>query len=176
MQAAVIYSSVTGNTRTVAEAVQSVMPQGTLLFPVHKAPDPELFTFLALGFWVRRAGPDPRMIRYMGRVAGKTVAWFGTLAAWPDSPHADQVRTNAVRLLQGNTVLGGFLCQGRLEERRFNACMRGGGSHAAGHPMTDARRARLLEARHHPNEEDFTAARVTFSGFLAEWAAIRQPV
>lgn len=166
MKAAVIYSSVTGNTKSVAEAIHAVLPAGTLLAPVHKAPDPDEFTMLALGFWVKRGKPDPRMVRYMNRVRGKSVAWFGTLAAWPDSPHADMVRKNTNALLDGNTVLGGFLCMGRLEARRFAACMNEEGHNASTHPMTPERKARLLEAARHPDEVDFAAAQERFRLFL----------
>lgn len=162
MNCAVIYSSVTGNTRAVAEAIHSVMPAGTPIFPVDQAPDPETFDFLALGFWVRKAAPDPRMRRYMERVNGKKVAWFGTLAAWPDSPHAKEVARNADAMLVGNRIVGDFLCQGRLETGRFEAAMKG--SHS--HPMSEERRQRLLEACKHPDERDFAEARRLFSDYL----------
>lgn len=150
---ALIYSSVTGNTRAVAEALKAVMPENTALLPIHKAPEPAAFDFLVLGFWVRKAAPDPRMLRYMEKVNGKDVAWFGTLAAWPDSPHAQEVRRNADAMLVGNRILGDFLCQGRLEAKRFAASMNG-----KGHPLTEERKQRLLEAAKHPNDADFAAA------------------
>lgn len=163
MKSIVIFSSVTGNTRSVAEAIAAALPPDAVLAPVHKAPSPEDFDFLALGFWVKKAGPDPRMLRYMARVSGKSVAWFGTLAAWPDSPHAMLVRTNAEALLERNTVLGGFLCQGRLESRRFAAAMGGKGSPK--HPLTEERKTRLLEAAKHPDEKDFAAAADAFRAY-----------
>ena len=163
MKTIVVYSSVTGNTRAVAEAVLAALPPGALIAPAHKAPDPDGFDFLALGFWVRKAMPDPRMLRYMARIKGKNVAWFGTLAAWPDSPHAMQVRGNTAALLEGNTVLGGFLCQGRLAPRRFAAAMEGKGSPS--HPLTEERKTRLLEAAKHPDEADFIAAEAAFTAY-----------
>jgi flavodoxin len=166
MKHAVIYSSVSGNTRSVGEAVLEVLPPGSAIFPVQKAPDPDDFDFLALGFWVHRVMPDPRMRRYMQRVRGKRVAWFGTLSAWPHSDSADRVRQSANGLLETeNTLLGGFLCQGRLEAKRFAAAM-DPVSPRSRHTMTEERRARLLEAARHPNEEDFAAARAAFRRFL----------
>ena len=167
MKCLVVYSSVTGNTRSVAEAIHQIMPPGTVLSPVQNAPEPGEFDFLALGFWVHRAMPDPRMFRYMERVRGKNVAWFGTLAAWPDSPHAKQVRDNAQSLLRANQIQGGFLCQGRLEAKRFAAAMKPGHGNPT-HPMTDERRARLVEANKHPDETDFAAARQAFTAFLGQ--------
>lgn len=166
MKSIVIYSSVTGNTRSVAEAILASLPPGVPCLPVHKAPPPDEFDFLALGFWVKKAGPDPRQSRYMARIQGKTVAWFGTLAAWPDSPHAMRVRANTAALLDKNTVLGGFLCQGRLEKRRFAAAMAGRSS--PGHLCTEERKQRLLEAAGHPDENDFSAARAAFTAYYEQ--------
>ena len=165
MNCLIVYSSVSGNTKAVAEAILEVMPTGTAIVPVQKAPDPAGYDFLALGFWVHRSRPDPRMCRYMEQVHGKTVAWFGTMAAWPDSDSARQVRANADALLVGNRLAGGFLCQGRLTDKRFTAIMDPIHS-TSRHPMTEERRARLLEAAKHPNEQDFAAARALFQEFL----------
>jgi Flavodoxins len=169
----VVYSSVTGNTRSLAEAIHTVMPPGTGIAPVHKAPAPDDFDFLALGFWVHRAKPDPRMIRYMRGVQNKTIAWFGTLAAWPDSEHARQVRRNTEELLCGNHVIGGFLCQGRLEARRFAAAMNRSSTEGK-HPLTEERKAKLLEATLHPNKADFAAAREQFSLFLRQCGCLHE--
>ena len=165
MRCLVVYSSVTGNTRMVAEAVAGAMPPGTALLPVHKAPSPDAYDFLALGFWVKRGMPDPRMIRYMRMVKGTSVGWFGTLAAWPDSPHARQVGTAAEGLLEGNRILGGFLCQGRLAPKRFAAAMDPAYANAT-HRMTEERRARLLEAAKHPDADDCANACELFREFL----------
>ena len=168
MKMIIVYSSVTGNTRSVAEAVHDAMPPGAMLAPVHKAPDPETFDLILLGFWVRRARPDPRMLRYMSSIKNKNVAWFGTLAAWPDSPHAMQVRNAANSFLEENRVLGGFRCQGRIEAKRFEACMNGLGAKASTHPLTEERKSRLIEAARHPDETDFASARIYFSDIITQ--------
>ena len=203
-----VYSSVTGNTRRLAEAVYQAMPEGTAMFPVKGAPgrlrrvglagsfytdelaglsnaggvaalgnaagidgpggleEPDApselagFDFIALGFWVYRAAPDPLMLRYMSNIRGKTVALFGTLAAWPDSPHAAKVLENAARALEGNNIILSFLCQGALSPRRMALKLQRPGSR---HPMTPERLARLEEAARHPNEQDFTRARAAFT-------------
>lgn len=164
MRHLLVYSSVTGNTRAVAEAIHEVMPPGTGMFPVKGAPDPDEYDVLVLGFWAHRAGPDPAMSRYMAKVRGKIVGVFGTLAAYPDSEHAGRVIAAAHACLAGNRIVGSFLCQGRLAPDRFERLMRDGGS--AKHPMTPERRARLLEASGHPDARDFADARTAFAGFL----------
>lgn len=157
----------TGNTRAVAEAVRTVMPEDTDMFPVKIAPSPEDYNLVVLGFWVYKAGPDPMMARYMERMRGHDVAFFGTLAAYPDSEHAALVIEKANSLLEGNRILGSFLCQGRLAPPRFEARMRGD---AAGekHPVTEERRKRLLEAARHPDERDFARAKEFFARVVSQ--------
>ena len=161
-----VYSSVTGNTRMVAEAIRAVLPECTDVFAVRNAPTPEEYDLVILGFWVHRAGPDPMMTRYMETVRGCAVAFFGTLAAYPDSPHAQKVIARAEALLDGNRILGSFLCQGKLAPGRFEKRMRGDGADG-NHPMTEERRARLVEAARHPDERDLARAKEVFARIAA---------
>ncbi len=167
MKLAVVYSSRTGNTRMIAEAIHSVMPAGTEIFPVREAPDPAGYDFLALGFWVDRGGPDAAMRAYMERVRGASVGLFGTLGAWPDSEHARNAMQRAAGLMGGNTVLGTFLCQGKVDPVLLAAMEKKGDGN---HPMTGERKARLEEAARHPNAEDRAAARKVFAGIMARFA------
>ena len=176
MRHVLVYSSVTGNTKAVAEAIHRIMPPGTGIFDVRQAPDPDDFDVLVLGFWAHRGGPDPAMRRYMERVRGKRVALFGTLAAYPDSEHAGRVIAAATACLSGNSILGSFLCQGGLSAKRFAKRMAQPLDDPDGrtapadprHPMTPERRARLQEAAKHPNEEDFAKAQAAIAAFLRE--------
>ena len=153
MNACIVYSSCTGNTRKVAEALAdtSSLP----CFPVRNAPEPDDFDILALGFWVRKGQPDARALRYMERVRGKHIFFFGTLGAWPHSDHARRCMAATHEILQagGNTVVDGFLCQGRVNPQVVAASQRKGG-----HPLSPERLARLREAERHPDATDLAAA------------------
>ena len=70
MKALVVYSSRTGNTRKIAEAIAAVLP-GCEIHPVESAP-----------------APDAQAKAYLETVRDANVALFGTLGAWPDSDHA----------------------------------------------------------------------------------------
>lgn len=168
MRISVIYSSLSGNTRQVAEAVHGLLPEGSPLRPVQEAPDPEEYDLLLLGFWVHRAKPDPLMWQYMEKIQNKTVAAFGTLVARPDSDHARKVVENLETRLSGNKILGSFLCQGRLAPKRFEARLSGAAANAH-HPLTEERKAALIAANSHPDEEDLKAVRLFFSSCLAEY-------
>ena len=81
MNACIVYSSCTGNTRKVAEALADT--SGLPCFPVRIAPEPDDFDILALGFWVRKGLPDARALRYMERVRGKHVFFSARWARGP---------------------------------------------------------------------------------------------
>lgn len=167
MRVCIVYSSYTGNTRKVAEAIGAAT--GLPCHSVRHAPDPADYDCLAVGFWVRKGQPDARAQRYMRRIYGKPVFYFGTLGAWPQSAHALRCAQAAEALLQenGNTVLDGFLCQGKVNPRVIAASQRKGT-----HPMTPARLARLQEAARHPDGEDLQAAGQSWRRCLEAAAAV----
>lgn len=164
LRAAVIYSSVTGNTRRVAEALAL---GHTPLYSVTQRPDTADCDLLALGFWVRRGLPDARAQRCWAHIREKRIFLFGTLGAWPHSAHACRCLESARAMLtaNGNRIVGEFLCQGRVSPHVLAASARKGT-----HPMTEGRAARLAEAARHPDEGDLAAARACWQAVLAALA------
>ena len=83
MKALVVYSSRTGNTRKIAEAIAAVLP-GCEIHPVESAPAPEGYDLVAVGYWVDKGMPDAQakayletvrdrecgFVRHAGRMAG----------------------------------------------------------------------------------------------------------
>ncbi len=149
----------------MAEAIFAIMPVNTGLFHVNDAPAPEEYDFLLLGFWTSKSAPDLKMQKYMAKVENKQVALFGTMAAYPDSAYALKVKTNAEALLKNNCILGTFLCQGRLAQKRFEKCM-SQGYQSQKHPMTEERRERIMQASLHPNDQDYKNAQNYFQNIL----------
>lgn len=163
----ILYSSVTGNTRRVAEALAAA--SGDRLLDVRKLETPPDADVLALGFWVRRGQPDEFSQSVWRSLKGRSVFYFGTLGAWPSSEQARRCWEEAERLLRenGNRCLGGFLCQGRVNPRLIELSARKGT-----HPLTEERRARLAEAARHPDASDCAAAAEAW--LAARSAALRE--
>lgn len=161
MKILLTYSSLTGNTKKVAEAIFDVMPEGTQICPIEQAPSPDEYDFIIVGFWVDRENPDKKAQEYMKQIQGKKVALFGTLGASPDSEHAYRTIENAKKLVQGNIIVGEFMCTGKIDPRITERLK----NLPPGHPhgMTQERMARHIEASKHPNEKDFSRAKEVFS-------------
>lgn len=147
----ILCSSITGNTRRLADALAAAAAA-----PVFPAAHPPRLAeeLLLLGFWVRRGLPDSRSLRLWQGLRGRRVFVFGTHGTRPGSAHSRQSLAAARRLLRdnGNEVLGGFVCQGRVDPRLV--ALAGKPGH---HPMTPERAARLAEAARHPDGADLAA-------------------
>ena len=91
-----MYSSRTGNTRAVGEHLAGCL--GLPLFSVEHAPSAGYDRFI-LGFWTWRGGPDEAMLSFMETLRNRSVFYFGTMAAFPDSPHAERCARRVDELL-----------------------------------------------------------------------------
>lgn len=155
MKSLIVYSSRTGNTKMVAEAVCEVMPNSTIA-SIDDAPSYQNFDIVAIGYWVDKGLPDTKVLEYFKTLKNTTVILFGTLGAYPDSDHAKYCMREAEKLLTestlGNKVLGSFLCMGKVDPKLLAAMAKM--PQMAQHPMTEERKQRIEEAKKHPNEAD----------------------
>ncbi len=70
MKSIVIYSSLTGNTKQVAEAITSVLPAGTPCVSMKEVPsDLSSYDLVFAGFWVDKG--DPKVIEMMYKMFPK---------------------------------------------------------------------------------------------------------
>jgi len=161
MKALVVYSTLTGNTKMVAEGIFSALPDSAECYDVKEAPAPDGYDLLLPGFWVDKGHADKAMLEYFEKITNKKTAFFFTLGAYPDSEHADEVAADTCRRLEknGNRILGHFRCQGRVGPElleRLKKMLPPDHPHAR---MTPERRARLEEAAKHPDGRDVAEAR-----------------
>lgn len=165
MKSLIVYSSKTGNTKRVAEAVLSVLPEGTEIYPVENAPDPDAYDFVAVGYWVDKGTANAEMAAYLPKVRGKKVGVFFTLGAFPDSPHAQDSFKNGVSLLgEGCEVIAKFWCQGAIDPKLTEWMSRLPANHP--HAPNPERIRRWQEASKHPDAADLEAAKAAFRGIL----------
>ncbi len=162
----VIYSSLTGNTKQVAEAVQSVIPCCDIVSIDNIPENLDEYYFTAIGYWVDRGLPDAKSKKLIRSLKNMNVALFGTLGAYPDSPHAKGCIRDSETMLKttgkNNNVLGSFLCLGKIDPKLMDYMGKFMGDT---HPVTPERKARLLEAQTHPDNNDLENAKAVFKGF-----------
>ena len=157
MKALVVYSTLTGNTKKVAEAVAKAFPEGTECVRIQDAPAPDGYDVIALGFWVDKGHADDTAAEYMKKITGKKIFTFFTLGAYPDGEHAKKCAASAGPFYgEGNTDLGIWWCQGAIDPKLIEMMkkMPAGGPHS---PTPEALK-RWDDASHHPDAADLEAA------------------
>ncbi|MFK5952748.1 MAG: flavodoxin family protein [Desulfobacterium sp.] len=165
MKTMVVYSSKTGNTKMVAQAIHEILPHPSEIYPVETAPSPDGYDFIVLGFWVDRGTADGKSRDYFKKIKGEKIAVFGTLGAYPDSKHAQKCLEKVRTLTEGNECLGEFICQGKVDPALIEMMatkMKDDPHHA----MTPERQARLVEAAKHPDKADLESAQAVFREIL----------
>lgn len=161
MKVQVIYSSLSGCTRRLAEGIFSGLNVEDKSISDLADGIPGLDgDVILLGYWVDKGGPNEQMKAFMEKVEGKNVFVFCTLGFWADSAHAQASVHNGVDLLkEKNTILGGYVCNGALSKQMIDAFRaRTGGPHSA-NPASEARWA-LMKDHPTPNEIALATERV----------------
>ena len=151
----VIYSSVTGNTKAIAESIARATNAD--IFAVKEAPtDLSAYDVVAVGYWLRRGAPDAATAQFLPQLKDVEVVLFQTHGAELYSEHAVTAFARAANLLGENCrVLGTFSSQGKINpaliEKRKNA--------PADDPHGGAAALKRWEsAANHPDAADFARA------------------
>lgn len=156
MKTLIVYSTLTGNTKMIAESISEAINDCDL-YAVENAPAATEYDLIFPGFWVDKGHADNKMLAYMETIKGKKVAPFFTLGAWPDSEHADHVFTDTQQRLESNEVLGHYRCQGKVNPKLLERMAQMTDNP---HAMTPERKARIGEAAKHPDANDCVKAKI----------------
>jgi flavodoxin len=149
MNAIVIYSSQSNNTKKVAEAIAEEL--GCESKPVAEAGDITEYGTVAVGFWYKAGLPDPASQEILTELAGKKVFLFGTHGAAVGTPPAENGMRKAQELAAGATIIGTFSCLGEVGEKVLVM--------AAAKDPQPPWLAAAPDAKGHPDETDLAAAR-----------------
>ena len=115
MKIAIIYASVTGNTKMVAESIKESLKKENIIYfgPVTKDNiDADLFV---VGSWTNRGTATNEIINFLKQLENKKIAFFGT-AGYGGSEEYYQTLFNRVKenISSSNLLLGYFYCQGKM--------------------------------------------------------------
>ncbi len=150
MKSVVVYSSQSGNTKKVADAVFEALPPEKEIFPVEEAPDPEGYDFVAVGFWLKGGDPDPKAAEFLKKLKKGKVFLFATHGAAADSDHARKAMDTAKSFVQAE-VVGTFQCQGEVNAALLEK--------VKARPNPPVWIADADDAVGHPDEKDMAAAK-----------------
>ena len=119
MKSIVIYSSLTGNTKQVAEAIASVLPEGTPCVAMSELPsDIASYDLVFAGFWVDKGTANKEARDVLGTLHNPHIALFATAGVPPHMEHAKQSLVNAADCLpEGVVPVDTFICQGKVDPK-----------------------------------------------------------
>lgn len=117
MSYAIVYSSRTGNTAMLAQAVREALPQEDCRYFGAPAPQALAADTVYVGFWTDKGTCDEPTARFLQSLTDQKVFLFGT-AGFGGAPAyfqqiLDRVKAN---LAPGVQVTGTYMCQGKMPQ------------------------------------------------------------
>ena len=117
MTYAIVYSSRTGNTKRLAEAIHQALPHEDCVYfgPMNDvALNAER---LYIGFWTDKGTCDAATEAFMDKARDKEVFLFGTAGFGGDAAYFDQVLGRVEQNLNNsNRLVGTYMCQGKMPQ------------------------------------------------------------
>ena len=156
MKIAIVYESVTGNTKAVAQAIREAFPEEEIV--LFGEPQPVEADLYLVGSWTDKGMCSGGIREYLSSLRGRRIAYFGT-AGFGGSPEYYETlfRRVAEAVDDSNQLLGSFYCQGKMPpavEQRYEKLLQE-------HPG-DARAQASLDNYHralgHPDVQDLENA------------------
>lgn len=117
MKSLVVYSSQTGNTKKLAEAVFEALPDEKEIFELGEAPDPAAYDLVAVGFWFKSGKPNPETMEFLPKLSGKSTFIFATHGAPVEYDHVAKGLEEAKGAASGAKILGSFSCMGAVNPK-----------------------------------------------------------
>ena len=116
MKSLVVYSSKTGNTKKMADAIYETMPGEKEICKVDDAPDPTGYDLIGIAFWFQGGKPDPKSQEFMSKIGTQKIFMVATHGAAKGSGHAKKGLQYARELMPSAEVLLSYSCQGEVNE------------------------------------------------------------
>lgn len=159
MKGLIVYSSLSGNTKKIAEAIAEVTEDSELIsvkeFHTSMLANFDLFY---IGYWVDKGDCDAAAQRLLAQLKEQRIVLFGTLGAAEQTDYYTMVKQHVEAHVAHCHILGHFLCQGAVGEaviERYRTML-------AQHPEDEHMKQQVANyenGKSHPDEQDLANAR-----------------
>ena len=160
----IIFSSLTGNTKKLAETIRAVLPAEDCDY--FGAPETaELYSeMLYVGFWTDKGNADCAALGLLSKLRGKKVFLFGTAGFGGSAAYFEKILDHVKQSVDpSNTVVGEYMCQGKMPQSVRDRYMK-----MKAQPEHPANIDALIEnfdrALSHPDEDDLERLRKIILG------------
>ena len=146
MTYSIVYSSVTGNTEQLAQAIQQAVGATYCGKPSDEALAADT---IFIGFWSTRYSCGADIQAFMKQLSGKKVFLFGTDGFGDTKEFYEKILESAqTHLPASNELIGSYMCLGKVTDKMQTHIKEGA-------PELYAEIKEVLaEAAHHPNQAD----------------------
>lgn len=112
----VVYSSITGNTQMIAEAIKDALGEDGCLYHGKVG---EILTqdadIVFAGFWVNKGSCAEEMKKYLKALENKKIALFGTAGFGGAESYYETVLAEIKQCIsKSNIIIDSFMCQGKM--------------------------------------------------------------
>lgn len=116
MSYSIVYSSRTGNTALLAQAIREALPAGDCLYfgaPDARALDADT---IYVGFWTDKGTCDETIASFLQSISGQKIFLFGTAGFGGAPAYFAQILDRVQQNLKIADVVGSYMCQGKMPE------------------------------------------------------------
>lgn len=119
MKGIIVYSSLTGNTKRMAEYIYKGLKNDyeVDILNVNEKINEDLYEFALVGGWVDKGNLDKKALEFIKNSSIKKIGIFGTMGASPHSLHGIYTRVNIEELLKEKESLGVLICRGKVSDK-----------------------------------------------------------
>ena len=152
MSYSIVYSSRTGNTANLAQTIREALPAEDCIY--FGGPDPKALEAetIYLGFWTDKGSCDEASAEFLKSLTGQRLFLFGTAGFGGVPAYFEQILDRVKsKLGSGVTVVGSYMCQGRMP-----MSVREGYMQMEESPRRTAMLKNFDAALNHPDAEDLT--------------------
>ena len=114
MKIAIVYKSVTGNTKLIAEAIKDELKEEEIVCIGEPAEYIDA-DFIFLGSWTDKGMCCKEIADFCQRLSNKQIAYFGTAGFGGSEEYYESLYTRVKEIIpSNNTVVDYFFCQGKM--------------------------------------------------------------
>lgn len=115
MSYSIVYSSQTGNTKQLAEAIQRLLPADECLYFGPPSPQALSAKLIYVGFWTDKGTCDRETAAFLSALTTQEVFLFGTAGFGGASAYFEDILARVkANLPHGVTLVGSYMCQGKM--------------------------------------------------------------
>lgn len=114
MDIAIVYKSITGNTKIIAEAIKESIEDNNIVYFGEPKKDIEADLYI-VGSWTDKGNCTKEIAEFLSQLNNKKVAYFGTAGFGGTTEYYETIYNRVKKNInESNILLGYFYCQGKM--------------------------------------------------------------